>query len=108
MQLYPFKFKPILKPMIWGGSDLPQFKNITPHQDGIGESWEISGVEGDVSVIDNGEFSGQSLDTLLEKAKEQLVGKKVYDKFGNTFPLLLSLKMHSRFANSVKIFIRTI
>ena len=89
MQLYPFKFKPILKPMIWGGSDLPQFKNITPYQDGIGESWEISGVEGNVSVVANGKFSGQSLDTLLERAKEQLVGKKVYDKFGNTFPLLI-------------------
>ena len=89
MQLYPFKFKPILKPMIWGGSDLPQFKNITPDQDGIGESWEISGVEDNVSVIANGELSGKSLDSLLKEAKEQLVGKKVYDKFGDVFPLLI-------------------
>ena len=89
MQLYPFKFKPILKPMIWGGSDLPQFKNITPDQDGIGESWEISGVEDNVSVIANGELSGKSLDSLLKEAKAQLVGKKVYDKFGDVFPLLI-------------------
>lgn len=89
MQLYPFKFKPILKPMIWGGSDLPQFKNITPDQDGIGESWEISGVEDNVSVIANGELSEKSLDSLLKEAKEQLVGKKVYDKFGDVFPLLI-------------------
>ncbi len=89
MQLYPLKFKAILKPMIWGGSDLPQFKNITPDLDGIGESWEVSGVEGDVSIVANGEFSGEPLDTLLKKAKDQLVGKKVYEEFGSVFPLLI-------------------
>jgi mannose-6-phosphate isomerase len=89
MNLYPLKFKPILKKIIWGGSDICEFKNILPLQDGIGESWEISGVEDNISVIANGELMEKSLEELLHKHKEKLVGKKVYERFGNTFPLLI-------------------
>lgn len=87
--LYPFKFEPILKPVIWGGSDICRFKKIEPIREGIGESWEISGVRGNISRISNGNLAGTSLDELLEHCGEQLVGKKVYQKFGNTFPLLI-------------------
>lgn len=89
MKLYPFKFEPILKPVIWGGSRLCEFKNIKPVKDGIGESWEISGVKGSISVISDGDLKGVSLSELLLGCKEQLVGKKVYEKYGNTFPLLI-------------------
>ena len=44
--LYPMTFKPILKQVIWGGSVICPFKGITPVQEGIGESWELSHVEG--------------------------------------------------------------
>lgn len=88
-KLYPLKFEPILKEIIWGGSDICTFKNITPKQDGIGESWEISGVEGNVSVVSEGPLAGKPLDTLLREYKERLVGKKVYERFGDTFPLLI-------------------
>lgn len=87
--LYPLKFKPILKSIIWGGSDITRFKNIEPIQDGIGESWEISGVEGDISIIENGHLAGTSLKTLLSESREKLVGAEVYHKFGNKFPLLI-------------------
>lgn len=87
--LYPLKFKPILKSIIWGGSDITRFKNIEPIQDGIGESWEISGVEGDISIIENGHLAGTSLKTLLSESREQLVGSEIYHKFGNKFPLLI-------------------
>jgi mannose-6-phosphate isomerase len=87
--LYPFKFEPILKPVIWGGSDICRFKNIEPIQEGIGESWEISGVRGNISRISNGYLAGTSLDELLHSRGEELVGKEVYQKFGNTFPLLI-------------------
>ena len=87
--LYPLKFKPILRPMIWGGSDICKFKNIEPVQDGIGESWEISGVRGSLSVVDNGELAGKSIDEVLRINRDRLVGKKVYEKFGDTFPLLI-------------------
>ena len=87
--LYPLKFKPILKSVIWGGSDITKFKNIEPIQEGIGESWEISGVQGDISIIENGHLAGTSLQTLLSESREQLVGADVYHKFGNKFPLLI-------------------
>lgn len=87
--LYPFKFESILKPVIWGGSDICRFKNIEPVREGIGESWEISGVRGNISVVSNGQFAGSSLEELLNRYGEELAGKKVYQKFGNTFPLLI-------------------
>lgn len=88
MSLYPLKFKPILKSIIWGGNDICKFKGI-PQQDGIGESWEISSVEGNVSVIANGELADKSLDQIIATYKEQLVGKKNFEVFNTTFPLLI-------------------
>lgn len=87
--LYPFTFKPILKSILWGGADICPFKGITPLREGIGESWEVSHVEGDVSVVENGALAGQSLDDLIRTYGEQLMGKKVVARFGNTFPLLI-------------------
>ncbi|GAB6008012.1 type I phosphomannose isomerase catalytic subunit [Dysgonomonas reticulitermitis] len=89
MKLYPLKFKPILKSIIWGGDEICKFKKITPVEDGLGESWEISGVEGNISVVANGELEDRSLDELISLYKEQLVGKKNYESFGAKFPLLI-------------------
>lgn len=89
MSLYPLKFKPILKNIIWGGAKICKFKNIKPALDGIGESWEVSGVKNNVSVVANGELRDRSLEELIEIYKEDLVGKKVYQRFGNVFPLLI-------------------
>lgn len=89
MKLYPLKFEPILKPIIWGGSDICKFKNISPGQDGIGESWEISAVPGNISVVSEGKFKGTSLKELIQREKGKLVGENVYTQFGDTFPLLI-------------------
>jgi len=89
MKLYPLKFKPILKSIIWGGDEICKFKNITPVQDGIGESWEVSGVEGNISVVANGELENKSLDEIISIYKEKLVGTKNYETFGTKFPLLI-------------------
>jgi mannose-6-phosphate isomerase len=88
--LYPLKFKTIFKDKIWGGQKI----NTYLHKDfgslpNCGETWEISGVKSDVSVVDGGALEGESLADLLEKYGEELVGKKVYGHFGNTFPLLV-------------------
>jgi mannose-6-phosphate isomerase len=88
-ELYPLKFEPILKPVIWGGAYICRFKKIEPLRDGIGESWEISGVQGNVSRVAGGPLDGTPLDELLADNGEKLVGKKVYQKFGDTFPLLV-------------------
>ncbi|WP_102408327.1 type I phosphomannose isomerase catalytic subunit [Parabacteroides bouchesdurhonensis] len=87
--LYPFTFEPILKKIIWGGSDICPFKGITPVQDGIGESWELSHVEGNYSIVANGELKGRSLDELIRIYGKQLLGEKVIEQFGSTFPLLI-------------------
>lgn len=89
MKLYPLKFKPILKLIIWGGDEICKFKGVVPEQKGIGESWEVSGVEGNISVVANGDLAGKQLDELIAEYKGQLIGKRIYDTFGTTFPLLI-------------------
>lgn len=94
----PIKFKPIFKPKIWGGGRIAAFKNIVSDQDytgestgGIGESWELSGVKGDESVAVGGEYDGMTLSGLVARFKGELVGKRVYERFGSEFPLLIKL-----------------
>lgn len=87
--LYPMTFKPILKKIIWGGSDICPFKGITPTEDGVGESWELSHVEGNYSVVDGGELDGKTIDELIRTYGKQLLGEKVMKQFGTTFPLLI-------------------
>lgn len=89
MNLYPFTFRPILKNIIWGGSDICPFKGITPVQEGIGESWELSAVEGNISSVANGALAGTNLEDLIKTYGVSLLGKKVIERFGNTFPLLI-------------------
>ncbi|TKB98864.1 type I phosphomannose isomerase catalytic subunit [Pedobacter cryophilus] len=88
--LYPLKFKTIFKDKIWGGEKIKTYlgKDFSPLPN-CGETWEISGVKSDVSVIANGPLTGTNLADLLTTEKEQLVGKKVYQRFGNEFPLLV-------------------
>ncbi|CAM3523909.1 type I phosphomannose isomerase catalytic subunit [Aequorivita lipolytica] len=85
--LYPLKFYPILKQKVWGGTKLNILLNKNA-QGNVGESWEISGVEENISEIQNGPLKGKTLKWLLENYKEKLVGEKVYKDFGNQFPLL--------------------
>ena len=87
--LYPLRFAPIFKERIWGGNKLKQVLKKNIQTDLIGESWELSDVEGDVSIVQNGALKGQSLREVLKKHKGELVGQKNYQKFGDTFPLLI-------------------
>ncbi|PZD78093.1 type I phosphomannose isomerase catalytic subunit [Mesonia sp. K7] len=87
--LYPLKFQPILKEKIWGGEKLHQVLGKQKISNQIGESWEISAVENDVSVVANGVLKGKSLREIVEAYKADLVGKKVYHKYANNFPLLI-------------------
>ncbi|MEG1585923.1 MAG: type I phosphomannose isomerase catalytic subunit [Bacteroidales bacterium] len=89
MKLYPLKFVPLLRPMIWGGSDICKFKEITPIEAGIGESWEVSDFSESMSVITNGALSGKNLHELIVENGAALMGQHVYDRFGNQFPLLV-------------------
>jgi len=88
--LYPLKFKTIYKDKIWGGEKINSYlgKDFSPLPN-CGETWEISGVKSDVSVVENGALAGKSLASLLEEFKAELVGEAVYKRFGNEFPLLV-------------------
>jgi mannose-6-phosphate isomerase len=88
--LYPLKFKPVFKEKIWGGNKLNAIlgKNL-PHDKKIGESWEISGVKDNISVVSNGQLAGNNLQELVEIYMGDLVGDKVFEKFGIEFPLLV-------------------
>ena len=89
MNLYPLTFAPIFKERIWGGEKLEKELHKPIHQPLIGESWEVSTVKGDVSVISNGTLKGTSLQALIEQAPESLLGRAVYKRFGTDFPLLI-------------------
>ncbi|OMQ09908.1 type I phosphomannose isomerase catalytic subunit [[Flexibacter] sp. ATCC 35103] len=88
LKSYPLQFEPILKDRIWGGEKLktilhkPIVSNIT------GENWELSTVEGDVSVVANGVLKGKSLMELIDEMPNEILGTKVYKRFGKQFPLL--------------------
>ncbi len=88
MKFYPLQFEPILKERIWGGTKLKTYLNKPIISDITGESWEISTVEGDVSIIANGELKGKPLNALISEFPEEVLGKKVYAQFGKQFPLL--------------------
>ncbi len=86
---YPIRFEPILKDKIWGGQKLKTLLNKSSDLSNIGESWEISDVDGDTSIVKNGSLEGRNLKSLLETYKGDLIGDKNYETFGNKFPLLI-------------------
>lgn len=84
---YPIKFIPILKEKIWGGNKLTALLNKA-NKNNIGESWEISGVKDNVSIVSNGLLKGKSLKELITTFEGAILGHKVFKSFGNNFPLL--------------------
>ncbi len=89
-KLYPLKFYPQFVEKIWGGRLLKTFlgKNL-PENGNFGESWEISEVEGNVSVVSNGELKNKTLTECINIYKEELLGTAVISKYNNKFPLLI-------------------
>ena len=88
--LYPLKFVPICKEKIWGGEKIKNYLNKnTGKLPNCGESWEISGVPDEISVIFNGFLKGNNLSEIVEIYMGDLVGEKIFGKFGNDFPLLV-------------------
>ena len=87
--LYPLKFNPILKDKIWGGEKLSEYFNKDSKSTELGESWEISIVPGDISVVSNGELKGKSLQELLDVYKADFLGENNFKRFGEQFPLLI-------------------
>lgn len=87
--LYPLKFRPNLRPMIWGGDRIAAYKGIQDAPHGIGESWEVSAYPGRESVVAEGSLAGKTLPALVSAYREKLVGERVYSRCGDEFPLLV-------------------
>lgn len=84
-----FKFKPLLMQSLWGGEKIIPFKHLDSDLTNVGESWEISGVKNNETVVDGGEYEGTPLNVLVERLGPKLVGQDNYERFGNEFPLLI-------------------
>lgn len=87
--MYPLKFQPLLKSTIWGGEKIIPFKHLNLQQEKVGESWEISGVPGDESIVANGADAGKNLQQMMDEYKGALVGEENYQRFDGQFPLLI-------------------
>ena len=85
----PLKFQPIYKERLWGGEKLKTSLDKQYSASGIGESWEISAVKGDVSQVIEGPYSGKNLDVLIEDFGPELLGFSVVNRFGSDFPILI-------------------
>lgn len=86
--LPPLKFTPVLKAPLWAGRGIVNLKKLCGYAT-VGESWEISGVPGDETLVAEGPMQGQSLRQLIETYGADLVGKANFKRFGTEFPLLI-------------------
>lgn len=89
--LYPIKFKPIYKSKVWGGEKIKELKADKKAPIDCGESWEISSLQGDLSIVANGFLKGNSIDEIIEVYMGDLVGDTVFEKFAYEFPLLIKI-----------------
>ena len=83
------KFTPIFKSVLWGGKRIAQFKNMPPQGDHVGESWELSPMKGNESVVSEGPMKGRTLPELMISDGEEIMGKRLYANYGDKFPLLI-------------------
>lgn len=84
-----YRFEPLLKQTLWGGDRIIPFKHLDMKMENVGESWEISGVKDNETVVSEGPDKGKSLNTLLAEQREKLVGAENYRTYGDVFPLLI-------------------
>ncbi len=87
--LYPYLFDPNLHETIWGGDSLCPFKGLTPHENPVGESWEVSAVPSSPDTISNGAEKGKDLISVIAADPEAILGKAVSKQYGGKMPLLV-------------------
>lgn len=87
----PLRFRPYYKPVIWGGNRIGTYKGETMPAERIGESWEISGYPSQLSVVIDGEYTGLNINEVIKREGASFVGRHIYERYGNTFPLILKI-----------------
>lgn len=91
-KLYPLVFKPNYKEKIWGGNYFKKLPGLVDAPDkNAGEAWVLSGLEESPTIVANGFLEGNPLNELIEVYLDDIVGEKVYEKFGCHFPILLKI-----------------
>ncbi len=90
-EIYPLKFKPLLMEKIWGGTKIGSFLKEAGKLKNCGEAWVLSGVQGNQTMVSEGFLKDNELNELVEVYMGDLVGDKVYDEFGDEFPILVKL-----------------
>jgi mannose-6-phosphate isomerase len=90
LKLYPLKFKTIFKDKIWGGQKIKSVlgKEFAPLPN-CGETWELSGVNENISEVSNGALSGKLLTEIISEYGSDLLGSRVLKDYGSEFPLLI-------------------
>lgn len=89
--LYPLKFDPIYKQIIWGGTNISRYFRRNIPLDKVAESWELCCRDDGTSIVSSGALKGMSLHSLILNYREKLMGDKIYQKFGTHFPLLIKI-----------------
>ena len=88
--MYPIKFKKCFIDKVWGGRAFETVLGMTlPENRSIGESWEVSSHKNGMSIVENGEFAGMTLETLKDKYGAEILGKDVFERFEGKFPILI-------------------
>lgn len=83
------RFRPILKHTIWGGERIARLKHLDGRHDNVGESWELSGLKGNESIVDGGQYDGMTISDVVRRERHRLLGRDNYRRFGEEFPLLV-------------------
>lgn len=88
-QLPVLKFTPVFKSVIWGGKRIAEFKGLPSQGDHVGESWELSPMKGNESVVAEGPFKGSTLPEMMQRYGKEIMGARLFEKYGTKFPLLV-------------------
>lgn len=72
-----------------GGERIVPFKRLECNMGQVGESWEISGVKGQETVVDGGPYDGLTTNELVATLRDRLLGRDNYLRYGDEFPLLI-------------------
>ncbi|MBD5192641.1 MAG: mannose-6-phosphate isomerase [Barnesiella sp.] len=83
------KFNTIYKSVLWGGTRIADFKGVASQGSTIGESWEVSPIEGYESVVADGQYKGTPLSAILAGHGKEIMGERLHKQYGNNFPLLV-------------------
>jgi len=88
MELYPMKTLPVFKEMPWGGELLHSLYQKSIPSAHTGESWELSGHPAGESIVADGSYAGQALNTLCARDPRAMLGARVS---GASLPVLFKL-----------------